>query len=150
MSQLLYLYIAKPTPTQVGGFLRALSDRGVTISHLGKSDPPRKFNGSIEDAVTLVFTGTDLTKYTFGRDSVHKLHFDIQIHLDPRWTHSTVSATCPDPGVLGFVVTSAATAFDLFIAAGGVSGGGKEQSWEVLHPPSERCPDDLRSRFVGA
>ncbi len=150
MSHLLYAYIAKPTTAHVGSFLRALLEHGVSLSHLGKSDPPRKFGGSVEEAVSMVFSGTDLTDYTFARDAARKLDFDIQIHHDPRWTHSTVSASCPDTATLGFVASSASTAFDLFIAIRGVSGGGKDQSWDVVIPPSERCPDDLRSRFVAA
>ena len=42
----LYVYIATPTTTQVRSFLRALADHGISISHLGKSDPPRKFEAA--------------------------------------------------------------------------------------------------------
>ena len=92
MSHVLYAYIAKPTTAQVGTFLRALQERGVSISHLGKRDPPPKFGGSLDEAVSMVFIGIDLTDYTFARDAARRLHFDIHIHHDPRWTHSTVSA----------------------------------------------------------
>jgi hypothetical protein len=149
MSHVLYAYIAKPTTAQVGSFLRAMQERGVSISHLGKSDPPRKFGGSVEEAVGMVFSGTDLTDYTFARDAARRLQFDIQIHHDPCWTYSTVSASCADTAVLGLVADSAAAAFDLFITVRGVSGGGKQQPWEVVHV-TERCPDELRSKFVAA
>ncbi len=148
-SHVLYAYIGKPTTDKVGSFLRALRGRGVTITHLGKSDPPRKFSGSVEEAASMVFSGTDLTDYTFGRDAAHKLHFDIQIHHDPCWTHSTVSASCPDTAALILVAESASATFDSFITVRGVLGGGKEQAWEVVHI-TERCPDDLRSTFVAA
>src|SRR5437016_3275559 len=115
MSHVLYAYIAKPTIAQVGNFLRDLQGRGFFISHLGKSHPPGKFGGSVEEAADMVFSGKDLTDYTFCRDTVRKLDFDIQIHHDPRWTHSTVSASCPDTAALGLVSESAAAAFDLFI-----------------------------------
>jgi hypothetical protein len=147
MDRLQYSYIAKPTTAQVSSFLRALGGHGVSISHLGKSDPPRKFRGSIDDAVSMMFSGTDL--WTFARDAARKLDFDFQIRDDPPWTHSTVSASCPDLGVLDPLADSAAGAFDLFITIRGVSGGGKEQLWEVVHV-TERCPHELRSRFVGA
>ncbi len=149
MSHVLYAYIAKPTEAQVGSFLRTLQERGISISHLGKSDPPRKFSGSGEEAVSMVFSGTDLTNYTFGRDAAQKLHFDIQIHHAPRWSHSTVSASSPDTDALAIVADVAATAFDSFITIRGVTGGGKEQAWEVVHI-TERCPDELRSKFVAA
>jgi hypothetical protein len=148
MSHVLYAYIAKPTTTQVDRFLRALSDHGVFISHLGKSDPPRRFHGCVEEAVALIFRGTDFTNWTFARDAARKLDFDIQIHHAPQWTHSTVSASCPDTAALGSIVASATTAFDVFIAIRGVAGGGKNQPWQVVSSPSENCPDDLRARFV--
>jgi len=147
MFHVLYAYIAKPTTAQVGSFVRGLQGHGVSISHLGKSDPPCKFGGSVDEAVGMVFSGTDLSDYTFGRDAARKLHFDIQIHHDPRWTHSTVSASCPDTAALGLVAEIAVAAFDSFITVRGVSSGGKQQVWEVVHI-TERCPDDLRSRFV--
>ncbi|MDX1964679.1 MAG: hypothetical protein SFX18_16130 [Pirellulales bacterium] len=149
MSHVLYAYIAKPTAARVCSFFRSLQERGVSISHLGKSDPPRKFSGSVEDAVSMVFSGTDLTDSTFSRDEAQRLGLDFEIHHDPRWTHSTVSASCPDTAVLGVVAQSAATAFDLFIAIRGVSGEGKGQPWEVVHV-TERCPYELRSKFVAA
>ena len=149
MSHVLYAYIAKPTTAQVGSFLRTLQERGVSISHLGKSDPPRKFSGSVEDAVSIVFSGSDLTDSTFARDAARRLGLDFHIHYDPRWTHSTVSASSPETAVLGVVAQSAAAAFDLFIAIRGIPGEGKEQPWEVVHV-TERCPDELRSKFVAA
>jgi hypothetical protein len=149
MSHVFYAYIAKPTIDQVGSFLRALQERSISITHLGKSDPPRKFGGGVDEAVSMVFNGTDLTNYTFGRDSGRKLQFDFQIHHDPRWTHSTVSASCPDTEVLGLVAESAAAALDLFIAVQGVSGGGKNQPWKIIRV-TERCPSELRSKFLAA
>jgi hypothetical protein len=84
MTHILYAYIAKPTSAQVGSFDRVLQEHGVSISHLGKNDPPPRFGGSVDEAVGMVFSGTDLTDHTFGRDAARKLHFDIQIHHDPR------------------------------------------------------------------
>ena len=149
MFRLLYAYIAKPTTTQVSSFLRALAVHGVSISHLDKSDPPRKFGGSVDEAVSMVFSGAGLINWTFARDVARRLGFEFQIRHDRRWTHSTVSASYPDEVVLGLVADSAAGAFDLFITIRGVSGGGKEQAWKIVHV-TERCPHELRSRFVVA
>jgi hypothetical protein len=151
MGYLHYSYIARPETAQVSSFLQALADHGVSISHLDKSDPPRKLRsrGSIDEAVSIVFSGTDTTNWTFARDAARELDFDFQIHHDPRWTHSTVSALCPDLGVLDLVAESASGAFDLFITIRGVSSGGKEQPWEVVHVTMS-CPHELRSRFVVA
>src|SRR5262249_6917727 len=72
--------IAKPTTAQVSRLLRALADHGVSVSHPGKSDPPRKFRGSVDEAVSMVLSGTDLTNWTFAGDAARKLDFDFQIH----------------------------------------------------------------------
>jgi hypothetical protein len=145
----LYAYIAKPMTTQVSSFLRVLANQGFSISHLGKNDPPRKFKGSIDEAVSMVLSGTDLTDCTFARSVARRLDLDFHINHHPQGTHSTVSASCPDKAVLGLVADSAAEAFDLFIAIRGVLGRGKQQAWEVVHV-TERCPHELRSRFVVA
>lgn len=149
MSHVIYVYIEKPTTAQVGNFLRSLNGHGISISHLGKNDPPRKFDGSVDEAVNMAFCGRDLTDYTFARDAARKLGFSIQIHHDPRWTHSTVSASCPDTSVLDFVVDSAVASFDFFIAVRGTLDIGKEQHWNILHV-TERCPHELRSKFIAA
>jgi hypothetical protein len=149
MSHILYAYIAKPTTTQVSAFLRALADHGVSLSHLGKRDPPRKFAGSVDEAVSMVLSGTDLTEVALSRAAACKLDIDFWINHDRRGKHSTVSASCPDKAVLGLVADSAAGAFDLFITIRGVLGGGKQQAWEVVHV-TERCPHELRSKFVVA
>ena len=149
MAHVLYSYIAKPTTAQVGSFLGALEGYGVFISHLGKNDPPRKFGGCVDEAVGVVFSGTDITNWTFARDATRRLDLDFEIHHDPRWTHSTVSASCVDLQVLQFIADSAAAAFDLFITIRGVAGGGKDQPWEVVHT-TDRCPQELRARFIAA
>lgn len=143
----LYIYISKPTTEQVGSFLNALANSGISITHLGKNDPPRKYDGELEEAVSQVFSGKDLTDYTFIRDKTNRLEFDFQIHHDPRWKHSTISASCPDTSILSLLVDSASQAFDLFIAVRGVLGAGKGQAWEIIHK-TDRCPPELLSKFV--
>lgn len=149
MSMVLFAYIATPTGAQVGVFFRALLERGLRISHLGKSDPPRRFDGSIENAIAMVLGGTELTGYTFGRVADRALEFDIQVHRDPGWSHSTVSASCGDRPALDLLAESAAGAFDCFITVLGNSGGEKEQPWEIVHI-TESCPTALRTRFIVA
>ena len=108
-----------------------------------------KFAASVDAAVNLVFSGTDLTEVTFARDAARRLDFDFHINDHPSGVHSTVSASCPERAVLGHFAHSAADAFDLFIAIRGVLGGGKEQPWEVVHV-TDRCPQELRSKFVAS
>jgi hypothetical protein len=54
MYHLQYSYIEKPTTLHVSRFFRALADHGVSVSHLGRSDPPRKFRGSVDEVVCLI------------------------------------------------------------------------------------------------
>jgi hypothetical protein len=147
MSQLVYAYIAKPSLKQVSNFFLEIQGLGISITHLGKSDPPRKFRGGLEEAVSMVFEGTDLTNYTFVRDSAIKLDFDFQIRNDPRWSHSTLSASCSDNVVIKNISDSVAKSFDLFATIRGLSGGGKQQNWEVIYI-AENCPSELRSKYI--
>src|SRR5258708_21516193 len=149
MSHVLYAYIGTPTQAQVGSFVRGLVERGISISHLGQKDPPPKFSGSIDAVASMVFGDADGTGYTFPRDAARKLGLTFTIHDDPRWTRSTVSASCPDSGVLASVAASVSAGFDSFITIRGVSSGGKDQPWEVVHV-TESCPHELRSKFVVA
>jgi len=148
MSSLLFSYIAKPSVEQVSNFLRALERRGITVTHLGKKDPPGRCDLGIDDKVVKIFSGDEQTNYTFLRSVDQKLDFDIQIHNDPRWKHSTVSAACEDPEKLVWVSDGVAEAFGLFISVLGVTGGGKSQQWKVLRV-TVACPPELRGKFSG-
>lgn len=119
------------------------------MTHIGKSDPPRKFSGETDEAVSITLRGTDLTNYTFMRDAPKRLDMDIQIHNDPRWLHSTVSASCADVSVLETVQRAVAESMDLFLFIRGTSGLGKDQPWEVLHV-GVQCPAELRDKFSTA
>src|SRR6516165_8023571 len=85
MVEVIYAYFANPTAAQVDKYLRALQGRGLVISHLGKSDPPPGFGGSIEEAISLVCVSTTQSNWTFGQDAARRLHFGIQIHHERRY-----------------------------------------------------------------
>ena len=46
-------------------------------------------------------SGTDPMELTRTRVAARKLDIDFEIHHDPQWTYSTVSASFPDKAVLG-------------------------------------------------
>jgi hypothetical protein len=144
-----YAYIAKPTVAQIEQLFTALKAQSITITHLGKSDPPRKFIGETDKAVALVFQGTDLTNYTFLRYAPKQLDMDIQIRNDPRWSHSTLSVSCSDATVLEAVYNAVLESLELYLFIRGISGLGKDQPWEVRYV-GEKCPADLKSKFAEA
>ena len=149
MKTITYACIAKPTVAQIERLFTALKAQSITITHLGKNDPPRKFDGETDKAVAFVFNGTDLTNYTFLRDAPKQLDMDIQVHNDPRWSHSTLSASCSDATVLEAVYKAVLESLELYLFIHGISGLGKDQPWEVWYV-GEKCPADLKSKFAAA
>src|SRR6185436_20970007 len=71
MCHAIYAYIAKTT-TQVCAVLRTGGRRRSPFP-IGKRDPPRKSAGSVDEAVSLVFSGTDLMEVTHVRAAARKL-----------------------------------------------------------------------------
>ena len=142
-----YAYIGKPDAPQIERLLESLKDHGVTLTHLGKNDPPRKFAGDVQAALSMVLAGKDLTNYTFMRDSGKHLDLSIQIHNDPQWSHSTISASCSEGNGLESVCGAVLASLELCLLIRGTLGFGKEQSWEILHL-GENCPEELRTKFA--
>ena len=149
MEFVLYCYISSPSQTEIESFLRSLQVQGVVFSHLGKSDPPRKFHGDIDQALEIIISGTDITNYTFAKDSKSKVDLSFQMRNDPRSTHSTISASCPNLDRLHMIARASQTSFNEFLSAAGILGDGKDQSWQLLHV-SELCPEGLRMKFNAA
>ena len=129
--------------------LESLTSIGVTITNLGKNDPPRRWTGDIEAVVTAILSGTDLTNYTFLRDRTARLDFDIQLHRDPRWESDTISFSGVAETRLIEIARKLSESLPCYAAIVGVSGGGKDQDWQILHL-SPDCPSELRSKITNA
>ncbi len=149
MNALMYAYVVHPTKDALRSLLGAFSSSGFSFTHVGKSDPPKRFSGTQDEALQLILSGTDLTNWTFIRDSHERLHFTIQIRRDPRWSHSTFSASGPSAARLRELATFIEENLVVYAAILGSSGLGKNQEWEILSLSAD-CPEDLRSQIRAA
>lgn len=129
--------------------LELLTSLGVTITNLGKNDPPRRWNGDLEAAVTVILSGTDLTNYSFLSDSKARLEFDIQLHRDPRWESDTIALSGETETRLIEIARKLSDRLPCHAAIVGISGGGKDQEWQILRINPD-CPSGLRSKFTNA
>jgi hypothetical protein len=138
-----YIYTPSLSEDDIRSFVAALYEAGFSIDRLGKSDPPRKWNGTTAELVETVLQGTDLTNYTFMRDSIKRIGLTIQIHRDKRWSHDTISINSPTAFDLPQLILTLSKRLQPFISFSGVSEGGKDQDWDIifLH---EACPIEIR------
>lgn len=149
MTYLGYIYTSHLDSEGIRVFIRSLEICGILITHLGKSDPPKKWKGSELEVFEVINRGDDLTNYTFGRDSKKKIDFDIQLHKDPRWSHDTVSFSAPKSDILENILKQVSKDLNAFIGFWGVSGKGKNQDWNIVHI-SDLCPSDIKKLIVKA
>ena len=133
MDSLLYVYVPVITVAEVRSLFRLLQDLGFSVTHLGKNDPPKKWSGTSEEAEAVVLSGSDMTIWTFIRDAKRRLDVTVQIHRDPSWKHSTISASAPEEEMLRHLGTGLTTRINSFAGILGQSGRGKDQPWNVLY-----------------
>ena len=144
-----YIYLPKRADDAAVDLIDALIDAGICVSHLGKSDPPKNWKGSKEDIVSMVTSGADSTRWTFGRDKEKGIEFTIELHGDHRWTHDTISISTKDEKETGILVDQLSNRLKPYMGIVGVSGMGKNQDWDIRYI-SEDCPTDLVSKIKGA
>ena len=147
MSFVLYLYVPALGETEVRSLLLSLAEIGYSVTHLGKKDPPKKWSGTREEAVASILSGRDLTLSTFIRDAGHRLDMTVEIRRDPRWNHSTISASLPEQASLRLLGETLFVRIRSFAAIVGRSGGGKDQAWSVLRV-SEDCPPEIAANVA--
>jgi hypothetical protein len=149
MSHCAFIYTRHLTEEDVRSWLELLPVIDVTITHLGKNDPPKRWTGDKEAVLPLILSGTDLTNYTFLRDSTARLHFGIELHRDPRWESDTISFSGVAAPRLVEIARKLVEGLPCYAAIVGVSGGGKDQDWHIVHL-SPDCPPMLRSKIPNA
>ena len=144
-------YIYTPPISEVGirSFLTGLRAAGVSLTHLGHNDPPRRWSGDDESAASQILGAPDLTVWSFLRDGKSGLELSVQMHRDPSCGHDTISLSGAPKRQIQQLAEAIADSTPHFVAIIGVTGGGKDQAWRVLRMSSE-CPDRLRSRFTKA
>ena len=149
MSHCAFLYTRHLTEEDVRSLLESLSAINVTITHLGKNDPPKRWIGDMESVLTVVLSGTELTNSTFLRDSTARLHIGIELHRDPRWESDTISFSGVAAPRLIEIARKLSEGLPCYAAIVGVSGGGKDQEWHIVHL-SPDCPPTIGSRISNA
>jgi hypothetical protein len=142
----LYIYLPVVSPDELRKLFVTLESLRYRITHLGKKDPPKKWNGSVENAIPEILSGTDLTISTYLRDATARLSISIDIHRDTRWTHSTISCSLPDEAALIAIGNVLARGVRCFAVIQGKSGGGKNQKWNLLSI-SDDCPESLKEQI---
>ena len=143
---ILYVYVPALAVAEIRAMFQSLADTGHAVTHLGKNDPPKKWSGSREEATAMILAGTDLTLSTFVRDAKHRLDMTVEIHRDPRWQSSTISASMPEEVSLRILGEHLTAHIRSFAAILGRSGAGKDQRWQILHLADD-CPSDLKAKI---
>ncbi len=149
MSHCAFIYTPSLSAHDIHSLLDFLPSIGLKITHLGKRDPPKRWTGDVASVLAIVLSGTDLTNYTFLRDQNAGVHFSIELHGDPRWDGDTISFSGADAQRLNEIAEKVGQALHCHAAIVGVSGGGKDQNWRIVHI-SQECPELLRSKFSKA
>ena len=141
-----YNYFPTPKGMGLSSITDGLFSSKICLSHLGKKDPPKKWNGGKTEFLSVLTSGSDLTNYTFGRDHILKIEIDFQIHHDPKWVHSIISIG----GVNRELVESLSLHFvkyiNSFLCISSQMGHGKPKVFRNLFQ-SEECPKFLLDRI---
>ena len=143
-----YNYFKTPLKDELAS-ISAIIDSSLQISHAGKNDPPKKFNGNKEDIYTIMSEGTDSTSYTFLKDVSNDIEITIEIHNDIRWEHSTISISGQSKELVETICTKLNLAIESFLSISGVIGLGSSQVWSILHQ-SSNCPHTLLEQIKNA
>ncbi|MBK6907585.1 MAG: hypothetical protein IPH08_11110 [Rhodocyclaceae bacterium] len=90
MTPIAYLYLPTPSPENVAEIFESILASGVSISHFGRNDPPKKWNGDTQAMARLVLEQPELNKCVFMRDKTNAIELTVELFYDPRWSHSTI------------------------------------------------------------
>lgn len=137
-----FIYTPALNSVAIEAFFVAMQSKGATISHLGKSDPPKKWTRSLKDAIAVVANGPNLTNTTFARSIEKGIGVTIDLHRDERWTHDTIAIDGPDEFALRDLACTIGDAIGAYVVMTGTAGGGKNQDWNIVSRRPD-CPPGL-------
>jgi len=146
MTAIAYLYLPTPPREDVAEIFKSILASGVSISHFGCNDPPRKWTGDVQAMARLVLEQPELNKYVFMRDKTNAIELTLELFYDPRWSHSTISLGPSLQQTVTSVATKLVTRLNPYLCIQGTSGAGKDQSWHLLHKRKD-CPQDVVNRI---
>jgi hypothetical protein len=142
MTAIAYLYLPTPPREDVAEIFESILDSGVSISHFGRNDPPRIWNGDVQAMTQLVLEQSELNKYVFMRDKTNAIELSLELFYDPRWSYSTISLNAPSQQTVTSIAAKLVTRLNPYLCIQGTSGAGKEQSWHLLHKRQD-CPQGI-------
>ncbi|GAB6096441.1 hypothetical protein JCM14469_26940 [Desulfatiferula olefinivorans] len=149
MEYVAYNYFETPKEEAIYSIASAFVRPDFDISNAGKNDPPKKFNGGINDLCALIKGGTELTNYTFLKSRKAKIEVTIAVHNDPRWEHSTFSFSGPNRKAVEDLCLSLNSVVNSYLCISGVSGHGPKQEWLFLYQ-NGNCPKSLLDKLLNA
>src|SRR5260221_8087887 len=82
MTTVAYLYLPTPPPEAVPPMLESIQVAGISVSHFGRSDPPRLWEGDVQAMAELLLKQTEQKKYAFMRDSNQGIDLTFELFYD--------------------------------------------------------------------
>jgi hypothetical protein len=149
MEYVAYNYFPTPSDLELERIANAVYESDLSLSHLGKNDPPKKWAGSKTEFLDVLRKGTDLTNYTHSRAKDNGVEIDFTIHNDPRWESSSISISGDNREYVESLCVQFSKHLNSYMCISGQLGLGSNQQWNIL-AESDQCPSSLREKVKNA
>ena len=138
----IYFYYRTPSNIKVYSDLINAIGEACDFDRIGKNDPPRTKYTCSNQVCEMLDEQLQLNKWVFIHAS-DGLFITVQHRDDKRWCHSTLSLSSVSD--YPFIINTIDTMLDVYLCISGLSGGGKDQKWNV-HLRSSDCPPEILDR----
>ncbi len=138
-------FTAAPSDQELSLIAKAVYDSDLKITHLGKNDPPRKWNGTEEEFLEMLIKGDDSINYTHSRSKGNGVEIDFTINHDLEWESSTISISGTDKEFVESLCIHFSKYIASFMCISGQLGLGSNQKWNILLE-NNNCPISLREK----
>lgn len=145
METVAYVCFKTPESSGILKLCESISLSGLSISHFGFRDPPKKRQLSSSDMASEILSQPETNKWSFLKDGSKNIDISLELNFDPRWLHSTLLISGKSQDSIVSVATSLSEKVDTFLSFYGILGGGKEQIWKPIYA-SKDCPETIRNR----
>jgi len=147
-----YNYFPSPRCNDLQIVADAIIFSGIRLSHVGKDDPPKKWNGNNKEFIKILEDSTDSTNYTFIRDIKAKIETTITIHNNPVWESSSISISGTDREYIEKICVKLAEYLNSYICISTEKDEydfSKNHDWKILYK-NEKCPASLLKKIENA
>jgi hypothetical protein len=138
-------FTAGPSDQELSLIAKAVYESDLTITHLGKNDPPRKWKGSEEEFLEIFIKGDDSTNYIFSRAKGHGIEIDFTINHDLEWETSSISISGKEKVYVESLCIHFSKYISSFMCISGQMGLGSNQKWNILLE-NNNCPISLKEK----